>query len=48
MLKSITPVKVFGNCTKIVEEHAGNIDVVSVPGQGSTFTLRLPIVRELN
>jgi signal transduction histidine kinase len=29
----------------IVERHRGTIDVTSVPGQGTTFCVRLPIRR---
>ena len=29
-------------CRRIIEEHRGTIEAHSRPGQGSTFTLRLP------
>jgi signal transduction histidine kinase len=30
-------------CYQIVEEHRGRIDAVSAPGEGSTFTVRIPL-----
>jgi signal transduction histidine kinase len=33
-------------CKQIVDAHKGNIEVTSVVGQGSAFTVRLPVIRE--
>ncbi len=33
-------------CYAIVKQHAGSIDVDSVPGQGSTFTVRLALSQD--
>ena len=32
----------------IIQKHDGTIDVKSRPGEGATFTVRLPIKREIN
>ena len=31
---------------RVIEGHNGNVDVQSEPGQGTTFTIRLPIISE--
>ena len=30
-------------CRAIIDAHAGTIEVASVPGQGTTFTITLPL-----
>jgi two-component system NtrC family sensor kinase len=36
----------LATCHRIVEQHGGEINVVSVPDQGTTFIVRLPIVQQ--
>ena len=35
-------------CRRIVSEHKGNIQVYSSPGEGATFTVRLPVLAQEN
>lgn len=35
-------------CRKVIEQHGGSISVQSEPGQGSTFSIFLPLAEELN
>ncbi|MCB0112967.1 MAG: hypothetical protein KDD84_02715, partial [Caldilineaceae bacterium] len=33
-------------CRRIVDRHQGHIALTSVPGEGTTFTVRLPLTQE--
>ena len=33
-------------CRRIVTEHRGSIDVSSTPGEGTTFTIELPVAED--
>ena len=35
----------LSTCRRIIEEHNGHIDLVSEPGQGSRFTIALPLIQ---
>ena len=37
----------LATCRKIVERHHGTIDADGRPGEGTTFTITLPVVRPL-
>ncbi len=37
----------LATCHRIIEQHGGEINVVSVPNEGTTFIVHLPIVRGL-
>ena len=36
----------LATCHRIIEQHGGEINVVSLPDQGTTFIVRLPIVQQ--
>ncbi len=36
----------LATCHRIIEQHGGEINVVSVPDQGTTFIVRLPMVQQ--
>jgi signal transduction histidine kinase len=35
----------LATCHRIIEQHGGEINVISAPGEGSTFIVRLPVDR---
>ena len=36
----------LATCHRIIEQHGGSIDVLSSPGKGTTFVVRLPLPRQ--
>ena len=38
----------LATCHRIIEQHGGEINVVSLPNEGTTFIVRLPITQEFN